>query len=108
LRRLAQQTLPATGPLDAAQTGLLLNVATAAAQAGDQGALDWVRARDLARAAPGRDAELLRVLAAPPVHGFGDLPRVSAELVAARQVAAAPSPAAAAAAAPAAEAPSSR
>ena len=81
---LASAGVPATGKLDAQQSGLLLATATAAAQAGDQTVLDWVRARDLTRLAPGHDAELLRLLTEAPVRVVADMPRAAAELALAR------------------------
>lgn len=84
-QELALKTVPSRGQLDGAQTRLLLDAATAAAQAGDQKLLDWLRGQAAGRAAPGRDADMLRMLASGPVHSVADLPRLSAELASARE-----------------------
>jgi hypothetical protein len=84
LQRVVRRTLPAAGMLDAAQSGLLLRLASAAAQAGDGLTLAELRDNELARVPPGKSADLLRVLTEGPVQTVADLPRSGAEMALAR------------------------
>ena len=79
LARWAARALPASGPLDAAQSALLLRLAAAAAQAGDASALERLRGTDLARISRGHAAATLDLLTQRPVRELADLPRAARE-----------------------------
>ncbi len=83
LASLAGRTVPASGPLDAAQQDTLIRLASALARSGDDGALQALGLKEAPRFA-GPRADMLRVLTAPPVSDVGDLQRSAAEMVAAR------------------------
>jgi hypothetical protein len=78
--------IPAEGPLSEAQAETLLQLASAAAQAGDEAALSQIRARDTARLPQGRAADMLRLLVEGPVQTPDDLPRARREAVLAEGV----------------------
>jgi hypothetical protein len=80
-------TLPPEGALNDDQSRLLLRLAGAAAQDGDESLLATLRSRHIARMAPGATAEMFRLVTAPPVRGVSDLPRARQEIVLARGVA---------------------
>jgi hypothetical protein len=84
LAEYARQTVPSQGGLDDAAARTLLRLATAAAQAGDEVMLAQLRATDLPRLAPGRLADMLRVLTEKPVEDVPDLPRAAKEAALAR------------------------
>lgn len=81
LRRYANRSLPAEGPLTEAQAGTLLRLAAAASQAGDQAMLAQLRDHDLARLPHGRTADMLRLLTVTPVQLPEDLTRSRREAV---------------------------
>jgi hypothetical protein len=84
LRDLAARAIPAEGPLDEAQARILLRLASAAAQTGDEATLAALREHDTLRLPDGKLAEMFRVLTAGPVQGVGDLPRAARETKLAR------------------------
>lgn len=79
LAALAARVLPAAGPLSDGDARLVLQLASAAAQAGDEPVLAQVRERALPRLPDGKIAEMVRLLAAAPVRGVADLPRAARE-----------------------------
>ncbi len=79
LARWVARALPVSGPLDAAQSALLLRLAAAAAQAGDVPALERLRSLDLTRIARGHAADTLELLTQRPVRELADLPRAARE-----------------------------
>ena len=79
LADLARRTLPDSGPLDAEAGRSLLRLASAAAQAGDEAMLAQVRREMLPRLAPGKLADMLRLLTEQPVKDVPDLPRAAQE-----------------------------
>jgi hypothetical protein len=81
---LVQKTLPASGPLDAAQQTMLVHLAGLASQAGDMAGLHRLQLEQGGRIAPGPRAELFRLLTESPVGAVADLPRSEKELNAAR------------------------
>jgi len=76
------------GPLDSAQMGVMLRLATAATRAGDEAALTALRVRVGTRLGSGPQADMFRLLTAQPVRGTADLGRARAEMGVARSVAA--------------------
>ncbi len=85
LRRMVDGGVPpGTAPLGDAPAQLVLRLATAASQAGDQRQLAQIRAEQQARIKPGKTADLLNLLTTQPVRGVADLPRASRELALAR------------------------
>jgi len=84
LSALVRATLPATGPLDAEQSRLVLRLAAATAQAGDERALAGLRATLAPRLAQEQLRDLANLLAAAPVQGVADLPRAALEMRLAR------------------------
>jgi hypothetical protein len=82
----AAKTVPAEGNLDDAQRQTLLRLATAAARAGDAGALGTLREREGARMGTGPLADMFRLLTADPVRSVADLPRSGQETGLARQL----------------------
>lgn len=85
----AARTLPPAGPLDSAESGLVLRWASALAQVGDEAGLARLRTRYTARLPDRNDADLLGVLTEPPVQDVADLPRAAQETAAARTLPAA-------------------
>lgn len=86
LRTLAEQTLPAQGPLTDAQSALVLRLASAAAQAGDEDTLARLRTDTLPRLPAGQNTEMVRLLTQSPVQNTADLPRARREAAFAEQV----------------------
>ena len=79
LSALARTTLPASGMLDDAQSRLVLRLAAAAAQAGDERTLAGLRTSLAPRLGEERMRDLATLLSAAPVQGVGDLPRAAQE-----------------------------
>jgi hypothetical protein len=73
--------------LNDAQRKVVLRLATAAARADDDATLASLRDKLGARIGSGAQADMFRLLTAPPVRGTSDLPRVRADLGALRGVA---------------------
>jgi hypothetical protein len=84
LSALARASLPASGPLDAAQSRLVLRLAAAAVQAGDERALAGLRTALAPRLAEAQMRDLAALLSLVPVRGVGDLPRAAEEMRLAR------------------------
>ena len=74
-----QRTVPSDGPLAEGPASVLLRLASAAAQAGDEGLLGQLRDHDLARMPPGKLADMFKLLTERPVQGVADLPRAAQE-----------------------------
>jgi len=87
LVRLAARVVPDSGMLTDAQRKVVLRLATAAARADDDATLASLRDKLGARIGSGAQADMFRLLTAPPVRGTSDLPRVRADLGALRGVA---------------------
>jgi hypothetical protein len=87
LARLAARVVPDSGMLDAGQLQLVLRLATAAARADDDATLASLRAKLGTRIGSGAQADMFRLLTAPPVRGTSDLPRARADLGALRSIA---------------------
>jgi len=79
LRAYADRLVPPEGTLDDAQAHVLLRLAAAAAQAGDEAMLATLRDHDVPRMPQGQVAQMLKLLTERPVTGVADLPRVTAE-----------------------------
>jgi hypothetical protein len=79
LAEQVRKTTPTDGALDEAQRRLLVRLASAAAQAGDETALAGLRAHEAGRIGSGPLADMFRVLIANPVHGVADLQRAARE-----------------------------
>lgn len=73
------KAVPPTGIMGPAQQRTLVRYATAAAQAGDDGALALLRTRDGPRMPTGPFGDMFRLLTAEPVHVTADLPRAGRE-----------------------------
>ena len=73
-------TLPESGPLDEAQTRLLLRLATATARAGDDAGLMTLRQKFGDRIGAGPLADMFRLLTADPVRTASDIKRSQQEL----------------------------
>jgi hypothetical protein len=84
LADLAAQSVPASGALDETAAHLLLRLAGAAAQAGDEAMLARLRTDDLPRLPAGKLAAMLGVLTEQPVADVPDLPRAAQEAALAR------------------------
>ncbi len=84
LAALAAKTLPPEGKLDDGQRRLLLRWASAAAQAGDAGALASLRKREAARMQGGPAGDMFRLLTGDPVRGVADLSRSRQDVALAR------------------------
>jgi hypothetical protein len=83
---LAAHEVPDSGMLNAAQTGILLRLATAATRAGDDATLASLREKTQSRVGTGPQADLFRLLTAEPVRGTADLGRARAEMGLARAI----------------------
>ncbi len=83
---LVAKTLPPDGRLDDVQRRLLLRLASAAAQAGDTGALAALREREFARMQGGPVGDMFRLLTADPVRGVADLARARQDVALARSL----------------------
>jgi hypothetical protein len=68
---------------------VLLRLASAAAQAGDEAMLGQLRDHDLPRMPAGKLADMFRLLTERPVEGVSDLPRAAREATLARAMPAA-------------------
>jgi hypothetical protein len=79
LRAMVARDVPMEGPLSEAHAEMLLRLASAAAQAGDEATLSQVSARDAAGLPRGRAADMLRLLVEGPVQTPDDLPRARRE-----------------------------
>ncbi len=87
LAQLAAHVVPDSGMLNDAQLQVVLRLATAAARADDDATLASLREKLSARIGSGAQADMFRLLTAPPVRGTSDLPRVRADLGALRALA---------------------
>ena len=92
LRDLARVTLPQAGPLDEPQTRMVLRIAVAATQAGDDEALVWLRNVAESRLVPGELRDMFRVITSLPVQAVADLPRAAQEVKLARTMSSAVAP----------------
>ncbi len=88
LQDLAARSLPASGPLSENHSRLVLRLAAAAAQAGDEALLASLREHMLPRLPSGKSAGTLRLLTQAPVSNATDLPRSAQEAALARIAAA--------------------
>jgi hypothetical protein len=79
LSAYAQKTVPAGGMLAEKPANVLLRLASAAAQAGDEKLLARLRERELSRMPAGKLADMFRLLTERPVQGVADLPRAAQE-----------------------------
>jgi hypothetical protein len=86
LGRLAARLIPPEGPFDAAQSRMMLRLASAAAQAGDEATLARLHLQAAPRMLPGEMARLFGVLTEPPIRDATDLPRAADEVALARAV----------------------
>jgi hypothetical protein len=89
LASYAQKTVPEDGALPEASAQVLLRLASAAAQAGDEILLARLRDRELPRMPAGKLADMFRLLTERPVQGIADLPRAAQEMALARELPAA-------------------
>jgi hypothetical protein len=78
--------VPADGPVPKTAVPLVLRLASAAAQTGDETILNRIRMEYLPRMAPGDTTDMLRVLTEGPVRGVADLPRAAQEAALAHSV----------------------
>jgi hypothetical protein len=88
LSALVRSELPPTGPLNAEQSNLVLRLAAAASQTGDERTLSFLRGTLAPRLAQEQLRDLATLLAAAPVQGVADLPRAAQEARLARSAAA--------------------
>jgi hypothetical protein len=86
LQHWAARVVPSEGQLDETQSQILLRLASAAAQAGDDTLLQRLRAKDSARLADGPAATLFRVITETAVEAPADLPRAAQEAALAGKV----------------------
>ena len=84
LRTLVERVVPPGGVLGESEARLVLRLATAAAQAGDDGVLAAIRERDSSRFPKGKLADMLALLTGKPVQGVADLARSAQETKLAR------------------------
>lgn len=89
LKRYAARLVPPSGMLDESQASIVLRLAGAALEAGDEPVLADLRAHDISRLAPGKTADLLRLMTSRPVRSIGDLPLGGRDIALARTVQAA-------------------
>ncbi|MBN9507476.1 MAG: hypothetical protein J0I21_00010, partial [Alphaproteobacteria bacterium] len=82
----AARSVPQDGTLDEAQGRILLRLASAAAQAGEEVVLTTLRTRDLPRMPPGKLADMLKLLTDGPVQNLPDLPRAAQEAALAQEL----------------------
>jgi hypothetical protein len=80
LAQLAAHVVPDSGTLNDAQLQVVLRLATAAARADDDATLASLRDKLGARIGSGAQADMFRLLTAPPVRGTSDLPRARADM----------------------------
>jgi len=83
----ASKTIPAEKPISEQAAGILVRLASDAAQAGDETMLAILRQTYAARLPAGTNAEIFRVLTESPVQNIEDLPRAAAEVTEARALA---------------------
>ena len=86
LGALAASEVPATGPLSDTDRRVLVRLASAATQAGDEAQLASLRAADGQRIGAGPLADMFRLLTDPPARSLGDLPQVTRETTIAEQL----------------------
>ena len=86
LADLAAKLVPSEGSLDDIQRRLLVRLASAASQAGDEAVLEQLRTRESLRMASGPLADMFRLLTADRVQSASDLRRSSREMALARTV----------------------
>jgi hypothetical protein len=79
LRAYADRLVPPEGALDDTHARILLRLAAAAAQVGDEATLATLHDHDVPRMPQGQATQMLKVLTERPVQGVADLPRVAAE-----------------------------
>ena len=82
----AESLLPADGSLNDSQRRLLIRLASAASQAGDQAMLERLRTRESPRMANGPLGDMFRLLTADRVQSASDLKRAGQEMALARTV----------------------
>jgi len=87
LASLVTATVPPTGALTPEQSRLVLRLAAALAQAGDESGLAGLQTLDAARMANTADGPAFKLLTQTPVRTVTDLPRAGREMTAARAVA---------------------
>jgi hypothetical protein len=89
LGRILQRSTPKGARLRDDQAAILLRLASAAAEAGDNAVLTELRDRDVSTLSPGSTTDLIQLILARPIAGVSELPRASREMMAARAVASA-------------------
>jgi hypothetical protein len=82
----AAASVPPQGPLNDSQRRLLLRLASAASQAGDDPLLERLRTQELPRMAGGPLADMFRLLTAAKIQSASDLKRSGREMALARAV----------------------
>ncbi len=86
LESLAAQIVPSDGILDDTQRRLLVRLASAASQAGDDAMLERLRTRESPRMVSGPLADMFKLLTADRVRSASDLKRSGREMALARTV----------------------
>jgi hypothetical protein len=86
LLRYVDQTILGDGPLQPTQARVVLRLASAAAQAGDETTLARLRGQFGARMASEGEGRLFEVLTQPPVRDAAELPRAAREIALARAI----------------------
>jgi hypothetical protein len=86
LLHMVGASVPASGALDETQARLILRVASAASEAGNDMLLARLRVDDAARMPPGKTADLFNLLTSQPVAAITDLPRASREMALVRAI----------------------
>jgi len=86
LKAYVARALPASGPLDDGQGQIIIRLAAAAAQAGDETTLADLHAAMLPRVPAGKLAEMLAMLTERPIAGVSDLGRSANETRLARSL----------------------
>ena len=84
----AARLIPADGALDDTQRRLLVRLASAASQAGDEATLGRLRAREIPRMTSGPLADMFKLLTADRVQSTTDLKRSGREMASARTLSA--------------------
>lgn len=90
LRQVVQRSLPEQGGLTDDQAALVLRLASAASQAGDDASLRRIRTDLLQRIPAGPSADSIRLLTAPKLAAVADMAGLSGDLAAARALLAPP------------------
>ncbi len=80
LRRYADRMVPDSPAVSEPQARILLRLAGAASQAGDEAMLARLRTHDQQRLPPGKTADLFKLLTAAPVGSVSDLPRSARDI----------------------------